>query len=126
MEVTFEQLREKEIISITTGKKLGRIVDLVFELSNGSIKGIMVPGDKKLFKKTEDIFIPIRQIYRIGDDVILVKLNSSEIYQTGEFSQNSRQSSGYISKNTELREQFKLKKANSFIRYRRINKTKYK
>ena len=52
MELSFEELREKEVINIYNGKKLGHIIDLVFDISIGKMLGIVVPGDKKLFKKS--------------------------------------------------------------------------
>ena len=126
MEITFEQLREKEIINISSGKKLGRIIDLAFELGSGKVKGIMVPGDRKLFKKSEDIFIPIRQIHKIGDDVILVRLNYITAYENVLQAQNLGNYSNYNGRVFENKRQLKLKKGKSFIRYRRISNNKYK
>ena len=75
MEVTFCDLRSKEVVNIIDGRKLGKIVDIVLDTCCAKITGIVVPGDKKLFNfKTEDLFIPWRNIRKIGDDVILVEL----------------------------------------------------
>ena len=57
MEVSFLDLKEREIINVYDGKKLGRIIDVVFDNRNGIVKGIIVPGDKKIFRKAEDVFI---------------------------------------------------------------------
>ena len=76
MEVTFTDLKEKEIVNVFDGKKLGRILDIIFDNSNGAVRGIVVPGDKKLFRKGDDIFVPLGNIKRIGDDVILVSLQA--------------------------------------------------
>ena len=124
MEITFEQLREKEIINISNGSKLGRIIDLSFDFNSGKISGIVVPGEKKLFKKSDDIFIPIRQIQKIGDDVILIKLNYLTAYE------NVRQGEklDYLEgKNIKQKNNISVNnKAKSYIRYRRINNNKYK
>ena len=40
-----------------------------------------------MFKKSEDIFIPLVKLKKIGDDVILVTLNISSAVQRGGFSQ---------------------------------------
>lgn len=72
MELSFLDLKEREIINVFDGKKLGRIIDIVFNNESGIVRGIVVPGDKKLFRRDEDIFIPIEKIKRIGNDVILV------------------------------------------------------
>ena len=74
MEISLAELKEKEIINIFDGKKLGRIIDILFDVENGLVRGIVVPGERKIFKKSEDIFIPLEKLRKIGDDVILVKL----------------------------------------------------
>ena len=80
MEITFNELKEKEIINVADGKKLGRVEDVIFDKDRGTVVGIVIPGEKRLFRRSEDIFIPIEELKRIGEDVILVKLNlQSEI-----------------------------------------------
>lgn len=74
MEISLADLKEKEIINVSDGRKLGRIIDILFDIESGLIRGIVVPGEKKIFKKAEDIFIPLEKLKKIGDDVILVKL----------------------------------------------------
>ena len=76
-EFTFCELREKEVINVADGKKLGRVFDASF--SCGKITGLMVPGDKKFFKSvtgSESIFIPWPSVLKIGGDVILVDSNN--------------------------------------------------
>lgn len=74
MEISLAELKEKEIVNVVDGKKLGRIIDILFDVENGLVRGIVVPGERKIFKKSEDIFIPLEKLRKIGDDVILVKL----------------------------------------------------
>ena len=74
MEITFSCLRSKEIVNIYDGKRLGHINDLVFDKQSGRVLGLIVPEPKKMFKKAEDIFIPLELLKKIGDDVILVRL----------------------------------------------------
>jgi len=74
MDITFNTLRSKEIINVFDGKCLGKISDISFDNLTGKIVGFIVPGIKKVFKKSEDIFIPLELIKKIGEDVILVKL----------------------------------------------------
>ena len=74
-EITFCEMREKEIVNLYDGKRLGRVLDLVFDQNSTAVLGIVVPAFKKLFlKKGDDIFIPLNLIDKIGDDVILVRL----------------------------------------------------
>ena len=74
MDIAFTDLKEKEIININDGKKLGHIIDFLFDIESGQVKGVVVPGSRKIFRKSEDIFIPLEKIRKIGGDVILVKL----------------------------------------------------
>ena len=78
MEITFSLLRSKEVINLFDGKRLGRMIDVSFEKESGKVLGFIVPAEKKLFKKQEDIFIPLELIKKIGDDVVLVKLSPDE------------------------------------------------
>ena len=77
MELSFCSLRNKEVVNICDGKKLGNIIDLVFDTCYGKVVGIVVPSDKgilSVFKSCNDIFIPYNRICKIGKDIILVEL----------------------------------------------------
>ena len=76
---TLTELRKLEVINICTGSRLGCVVDLEFDLCIGNITAILVP--KKwdwayLFRRSECKFIriPWCSIERIGDDIILVRI----------------------------------------------------
>lgn len=69
------ELREREVVNILDGKRLGLASDLEIEAETGRIKAIIVPGPGKflwLFGKSEDFVIPWERIKKIGVDVILV------------------------------------------------------
>ena len=71
------ELREREVVNILDGKRLGLASDLEIEMETGKIKAIIVPGPGKflwLFGKNEDFVIPWERILKIGVDVILVDL----------------------------------------------------
>ena len=75
---TYSELREKEIINICDGARLGRISDLELDDCTGTICSIVVPGPPRLLgliRGTEELVIPFCKIQKIGDDVILVDLN---------------------------------------------------
>lgn len=79
IEYTFCQLREREVVNIADGKRLGRIIDMGFTCQ-GKILGIILPANRKFFKNitnNDNIFVPWRQVLKIGDDVILVELPGS-------------------------------------------------
>lgn len=80
LESSFLELRCKEVVNVVDGKRLGHIVDIVFELASGRITGLVVPGDRNIwnvFKSGGEIFVPYNQICKIGDDTILVELYST-------------------------------------------------
>ena len=78
MEITFCDLRCKEVINIVDGKSLGHIIDLVFETNTARVLGIVVPNERNffsIFRSNQDIFIPYGRICKIGKDVILVQMS---------------------------------------------------
>ncbi|NLA84518.1 MAG: YlmC/YmxH family sporulation protein [Clostridiales bacterium] len=67
--------RTKEVINVRDGRRLGNIIDMEFDLYEGRITAIVVPGASRFFgllREEDDIVIPWTQIKKIGDDVILV------------------------------------------------------
>ena len=77
METSFCELKGKEVINITDGKRLGKIIDLVFDTKYGKVLGIVVPAYNKswnIFKQCDDIFIPFNCICKFGEDAILVQI----------------------------------------------------
>lgn len=75
MEISYNELRQKEIVNVLCGKRMGKLSDLIFSTSTKKILGIVVPAQHKLFRQKEDFFIPWENITKIGDDVILVSIN---------------------------------------------------
>lgn len=71
----FQDLRNKEVIDLGDGKRLGFVCDIEIDIANGRIAAIVVPGPKGfggIFGKGEDCIIPWGNIKRIGDDIIIV------------------------------------------------------
>ncbi len=62
-----------DAISVSDGKNLGRVCDLAFFFPDNKLKGIFVTGSKGFKFSRSDIFIPVANIVRIGEDVVLVK-----------------------------------------------------
>ncbi len=145
MEISYTDLKEKEIINIVDGKKLGRAVDILFDVTSGIIRGVIVPGEKKIFRKSEDIFVPLEKVKKIGNDVVLVCLpvldesrlqihaGYNEIYSNkanqtklggGDVTMRYIVAGDQKSKSQDV----KLKRVNngSFVRYKRIDNKKYK
>ena len=76
MLLNFVDLKQKEIINIVDGKKLGFPDDIVFDSENTSVKSFTIPGQSKAFglKKGESRTISLEDIFLIGEDVILVNI----------------------------------------------------
>lgn len=128
MEIAFTDLKNKDVININDGKKLGRITDIVFDSTNGQVVGIIVPGDKKFFRKNDDIFVPLTRLKKIGNDVIIVNLPVNDAMGY------AQKNNGYIQKNS-VSMQNSMRYNNigqsqsnvqSFVRYKRIDNKKYK
>lgn len=77
---TCSELREKEVINLCDGRRLGFVCDVEFELCDGRITAIIVPGESSLlgFGRCEMIVIPWDKIETIGSDAILVRVQISE------------------------------------------------
>lgn len=84
--VKTSELREKEVVNIKDGKKLGLISDIELNLEEGKIEAIIVPGQGKflgIFGKEYDYIIPWKNIKKIGVDTILVELDDNPFYNNG-------------------------------------------
>lgn len=71
--LTFKQ---KEVINIIDGKRLGYVQDVEADFETGEITAIVVQGGGNVFaiRGKRDTVIPWKQIRRIGEDIILVEV----------------------------------------------------
>lgn len=72
------ELQRKDIVDIRNGKKIGKIVDVEFDQTNGyMIKFIIEKAHfiKNLFTSSEELTIKFTQIKKMGEDVILIDIN---------------------------------------------------
>ena len=79
MELTYNQLRCKEVVNLIDGSRLGRICDIVFQADGKCVLGLVVPCTRRLFKPNQDLFIPFSDVVKFGDDVILVNLCDTNV-----------------------------------------------
>ena len=80
----FSELQEKEVINICDGKRLGYVEDLEFEKHTGKICTLIIPVEWcrwNVFAKTRAYYVPWRCIKKIGDDIILVEVDTDNISQ---------------------------------------------
>ncbi|MCL4494137.1 MAG: YlmC/YmxH family sporulation protein [Firmicutes bacterium] len=74
------ELRTKDVVNVTDGRRLGFVGDLELDLEGGHIKSVIVLGSGHLlglFGRERDTVINWDQIRKIGQDVILVELQPS-------------------------------------------------
>lgn len=74
METSFVELKQKEVVNVKDGKRLGKAIDIVFCCPEGKITGITVPGGKSCFFNKGEMFIDWRSITKIGEDTVLVEI----------------------------------------------------
>ncbi|MCH5156254.1 MAG: YlmC/YmxH family sporulation protein [Clostridiales bacterium] len=79
MEISYTELRSKEVVNLQNGARMGKIIDMIVDSNGKNVLGVVVPGVRRLFKASEDIFIPWCNISKIGNDVILVSLDSASL-----------------------------------------------
>jgi len=74
--MTLSELRKKDVICVSDGRLLGRVIDLELDISSGQIRALIVSGGAGFscfFHGDKGMnTIPWMQIACIGDDVILV------------------------------------------------------
>ena len=77
--MSFSELKQKDVINICDGRKLGRPIDLILS-DNACVEALVVPGGfdflALLRGEKKGLVIPWPQICRIGDDVILVRFDA--------------------------------------------------
>ena len=75
--MTFSELKKKDMICIGDGRVIGRACDVVLDPATGQALGLIVCGGCGIFRSEKSqMEIPWRQIACIGDDVILVSPGS--------------------------------------------------
>ena len=66
------ELQTKEIINMSTGKRLGLIIDVIVD-NTGLIKSLILEEKKGKRFSREEYELDWGQIAKIGDDIILAK-----------------------------------------------------
>ncbi len=83
MELSFNELKKRDVINLPDGRCLGRITDIRLSFPKGILTGIIVPGRKSKrvfsFFDRSEIYIDRSRIVKIGGDVILVDISTSPV-----------------------------------------------
>lgn len=75
------ELREKEVVNVCDGERLGNICDVDFEERTGRICSLIIPGPCKVFGiigRDSEYIIPYECVKRIGADVVLIEVEASK------------------------------------------------
>lgn len=74
-------LRQKEVINITTAEKLGCIRDVEINEHNGKVEAIIVPRRGIFFRRFlggGELIIPWSAVEVVGEEIILVRFFAAE------------------------------------------------
>ena len=122
MDISYSELKSKEIINLSDGKKLGHVIDVLFDSISGKVSGIVVPGEKRVFRKSEEIFIPLEKVRKIGDDVVLIRFETQNYFSQNQYHTAEQfQNLGHMPHNNQSQSN-----NGSYIRFRRLDNKKYK
>lgn len=75
----FAELKTKEIVRLSDGKKLGYADDLVINEETNEVVALRVPKSSRGFRKPEYFEIQFSNITKIGENVILVNADKETI-----------------------------------------------
>ena len=73
--VRMADLRDRDVINVNDGKRLGIINDIDVDVESGRIKAIIVPGPggfMGVLSRKHELVIPWDYIVKVGVDTILV------------------------------------------------------
>jgi len=76
--VRIYDFRQKEVINISDGRRLGYIFDVEIDEETGSVDSVIIPASGKilgLFGRDNEFVIPWDSIKKIGEDIVLVDLD---------------------------------------------------
>ncbi|PFY18800.1 YlmC/YmxH family sporulation protein [Bacillus toyonensis] len=76
--IRISKLQMKDVINISDGKRLGNIGDIEIDIDTGKICSIIISKQARMlgiFGKDVEIIVPWEEVMKIGEDVILVRVN---------------------------------------------------
>ena len=76
--ITNAQLRQKDVINLCDGTRLGCISEIEFDTCSGQICSLILSSGGLFSFKDCRIILPWNRIECIGEDAILVKITNSE------------------------------------------------
>lgn len=82
MKCTLSEMRNKEVINIKNGARLGYVDDVEFETETASVKSFIVYGRTRFFGflgREDDLVISCDEIEVIGIDTILISADDTKL-----------------------------------------------
>ena len=76
------ELKQKEVINAEDCKRLGFVGDVDFDMCDGCMKALIVPGPGSFcgfLGREKEYIIPYRDICQVGDDIILVNVKKKDV-----------------------------------------------
>lgn len=71
------ELKQREVINITTAERIGFISDVEMNFENGCVESLIVPvknGFSGFLGKKQDMVVPWEKIVSVGRDLVLVEM----------------------------------------------------
>ncbi|MBR6102548.1 MAG: YlmC/YmxH family sporulation protein [Ruminococcus sp.] len=79
---SFSSLRDKEVVNVKTGEKIGFVDDLELDSTTGRVVSLVIYGRSRAFGlmgRDEDIVVRCSDIDLIGEDTVLVRFEKDTI-----------------------------------------------
>ncbi len=84
--LTLSELRTKDVVNAVDGRRMGKVMDIEFDDRDGRVEALVVPGEFKVGHLIRGekcgIVIPWQRICKIGENVILVELETEDLPET--------------------------------------------
>lgn len=80
--VRIYDMKQKEVINIKDGCRLGYVCDIIVDIDDGKLVKIIVPGPGRMFGvfgAEAEYHVPWCDVKQVGDDIILVDVESDKI-----------------------------------------------
>ncbi|HHW49683.1 MAG TPA: YlmC/YmxH family sporulation protein [Clostridiaceae bacterium] len=72
------EFRQKEVINMSDGRRLGFISDVEVDLESGRIESLVLPGSGRFFGligRDNEFIIPWEKVKKVGEDIVLVDMD---------------------------------------------------
>ena len=81
--MSLSDLRAKDVVNVLDGRRMGKVMDIEFDERDGRVEALVVPGQFKvghlLRGEKCGVVIPWQRICKIGENVILVELETDDL-----------------------------------------------